>query len=330
MGENDLVFILREMDSDYIIVVRDIEKNLSYKYPISIADVMKMAEIARDEILEWVEKKRIPKKIYNEISKEGQPLPRRLYVDQKKGEFWSQLHWRGIEPEQYKLVRSGKLELWEALVGNSYHLDIRCDFAGLPRLVQAVITEENIQDLIKTLKGERRMTAGGMNVSHSMAVSKPSGEPPETAKRFAEPKKIPAVDEEGAKIAIKLDLKSSSYWIEPNRVGSTKNTYSYMMHICSGKIIEGVIRDDLKEWFFYKEKAKDDILDGKFVIKGLKRPDRTARFEFWKAISEPKPMDSIMHSCCDSHWLIPIETVRGFDREYYRKESQRLFGSKLR
>jgi len=324
--ESRLMTVISEQ-IDRELVEREL-RDLSYKYPASIADIMRLAEIAKEEIQEWVNKKRIPGKIYKELAKPGEPLPKSLYVDQKKGEFWAQLHIRSITPEQYESVKSGKTPLWKVLIGNSYHTDIRCNFEDLPKLVQVVVTEENIQNMIKTFKGERRETAGGINVSHSMVVSKPSGEPPGYIKKSLDEETIPALDEEGAKIAASLDLGESSYWIQPGGIGATAKDYAYMMHICSGKIIEGVVRDDLKEWFLYKEKANDDILNGKFTIKCLNDGTRN-RFEIWKSISNPLPLDPIMHSCTDSHWLIPSEDVKGIGREVYRNDSQELYKRKL-
>jgi len=315
-------------------------KELSYKYPISISSIIELAEIAKDEVLEWVNKKRIPKKIYNELAKEKLPLPKMLYTDQKKGKAWAQIHLRGIDPEDYEKVKSGKMKLWESFLGNSVHIDLRIDYDGLEKLVQYVITENDIQSMVRMMKGEKRETAGGvMNVQHSKVVSKPSGEPPdESPEKFykvdpesSQPSEYtPSIDEEGAKLAESLDLGESSYWIEPGGIGATKNTYSYMMHIWSGEVITGCQRHDLHELFMYKKEGKSDIYDGKFIIKCLQDNEGTSRWEIWKAISDSRPMDSIQHSDISYHYLVPSDKVDGFGREDYREDSIKLFSSKLK
>jgi hypothetical protein len=300
---------------------------------------MKLAEIVSEEVQEWVRKKRIPGKIYKELAKENEPLPSKLYIDPKVGKGWAQMHFRGIEPEQYKQVKSGKLPLWKALEGQSVHIDLRIDFPGMEKLVQYVITESDIQSMFKMLKGEKRETQGGvMNVQHSMVVSKPSGEPPESyGKLFSKPQPessnpkdySPSINEEGAKMADELILHDGSYWIKPGGIGATKNTYAYMALIWQGTVKTGTERHDLHELFMSKEKAKDDFFDGKFVIKCLKGPEK-ARWEIWEAITKPIPMCSITHSDIGYHYLIPASKVKGFGREYYRKRSQELFMGKLK
>ena len=311
---------------------------LSYKYPISIADLIRLAEISREEILEWVNKKRIPKKIYNELAEEGKPLPRQIYTNQLHGKAWAQMHFRGIEPEKYEAIKSGKLQLYKALIGQSVHIDLRVDYPGLPKLVQFVITENDVQSMLKMMKGERRQTAGGINVQHSMVVSKPSGEPPEGPEKFYEkvdpestkPEEyMPSINEEGAKIAQALDLGESSYWISPGGIGATKNTYSYMMHIWSGDIVTGCERHDLHELFMIKKEGNDDILNGRYVIKCLKREDTSARWEMWKSIRDSRPMDPIQHSDIGYHYLVPADIKKGYGREAYRKASQEKYISKL-
>lgn len=280
------------------------------------------------DIKTWVDQSYIPKDVMKSTAKENYPLPKEFYIDQREGKAWAQMHFRGIEPEKYAAVKDGKMELWQALVGQSAHIDLRIDY-GLERLVQFVLTENDIQSMYNTLAGEKRQTANGiMNVQHSKIVSKPSGEPPEGPDKFykAEEPALAAVNEEGAKLAQSLDVEGS-YWIDPGGIGATVNTYSYMMLIWEGKIISGTERHDLHELFMFKENAKAEIFNGKFTIKCL-NDGQTNRWEIWKAISEPYPMDPIMHSDCGYHWLVPEEKVDGLGREYYRDTSKSLYGKK--
>lgn len=336
-----------EMERSYVSESFDLSelKELSYKYPISIADIMRLAEIARDEILEWVDKKRIPGKIYKELARENEPLPSRLYTDQKMGKGWAQMHFRFIPPDDYNAFKSGKKSLIDILVGRSVHIDLRISYPEQKTLTQFVITDSDIQSVVRMMKGEKRETAGGvMNVQHSLVVSKPSSEPPEESPERFYSKSVdpesskpaeysPSINKEGAQLAGELDLGESSYWISPNNVGSSKDKYAYMMHIWSGDVITGCERYDLHELFLSKKHSNDDIFDGKFTIKCLKRPDKTARWEIWRSITEKgkKPMDSIMHSDISYHYLAPASKIEErFGREAYREQSQKLFRNKLK
>ena len=291
---------------------------------------IKSYELTKKEILKWVDDGRIPEEVYKQLAKDNQPLPKLLYIDQKSGRAWAQMHFRGIKEEEYKDFKAGKKKLWEILVGHSVHIDLRISFPGLKKLVQYVITENDIQGMVRMMKGEKRETAGGvMNVQHSMVVSKPSAEPPEGPEKFYKAEEFPAIDESGAKLAEKLIMKDQSYWIPPGEVGSTNYTYAYMALIWLGTAITGTERHDLHELFLKKTKAKDDLFNGKFTIKCLKRPDVTARWEIWKATSNPKPLDSIQHCDIGYHWLVPASKVDKFGREGYRELSQRLFKKKL-
>ena len=286
------------------------------------------------DIRSYVEEGKIPKDVYEQVAKENEPLPKEFYIDQRKGKAFCQLHFRGIEPDTYKKIKSGKIPLWKGLIGQSYHIDIRIDFKE-KKLVQYVMTDNDIQSLVRTMKGGHTKTKGGiMNVSHSMIVSKPSGEPPEGPDRFYKSKEkvpeFPAIDEEGAKLAEKIIIKSGSYWILPNQIGSTKYTYSYMALIWLGDVISGTERHDLHELFFYKKKAKDDLFNGKFTIKCLKDKTGRKRWEIWKSIRNAKPLDPILHSDLGYHWLVPASKVDKLGKESYKDLSKKLYLKKDR
>ena len=127
-----------------------------------------------------------------------------------------------------------------------------------------------------------------------------------------------------------LFIKNKSYWIEPNNVGSTKYTYAYMGLIWMGEVMTGCERHDLHELFIYKKLAKDDILDGKFTIKCLKDKTGTKRWEIWKAIRNPKPLDPILHGDLGYHYLVPAEKVDKLGKEGYREVSKKLYLKKLK
>jgi hypothetical protein len=321
--------------------------NKSYKYPIDMASLIKLAEATSKEVLEWVEKKRIPKKIYDELAEPLKPLPSKLYVDYKKGEAILQMHFRGIEEDKFKAVKNKEMPLWKALVGQSVHMDFRITYPELDKMVQFVITENDIQSMVRMLKGDKRKTKGGiMNVQHSLVVSKPSGEPPIGPDRFYKSEDVesesskpeeysPSVDEEGAKLAESLDIgnplkEDRSFWMEPGEVGATKNTYSYMMLIWIGDVETGCERHDLHELFLTTNESKEDIFEGRFIIKCLQGPENK-RWEIWKAISEKgkKPMDPIKHSDIGYHYLVPAEKVDDIGREVFREMSQKRYKSKL-
>jgi hypothetical protein len=99
------------------------------------------------------------------------------------------------------------------------------------------------------------------------------------------------------------------------------------MFIWEGEITTGTERHDLHELFMTKKNAQKDIFEGKFTIKCLS-DGKINRWEIWKAISDPMPMDPIYHSDCGYHWLVPEEDVDGLGHEYYHKLSQELYNKK--
>lgn len=323
---------LKQLEKDYLETIQEsklpkaiIDLNGEVE-TVSISD-LQLADIHISQ--DWLDTKEIPKEIYNSIIKSGYPLPSDYYIDHKEGKAWVQMHFRGIEPEKYESVKSGKMEIWESLVGQSVHMDLRIDF-GLDKLVQYVITENNIQSMLNMMKGIKRETANGvMNVQHSKIVSKPSGEPEGDTRYYKSEPEFASIDKEGATIAQNLDISDGSYWIEPGGIGATSNTYSYMMLIWEGKILTGTERHDYHELFMYKENSKDELFNGKFSIKCLSDGTEN-RWEIWKSISEPLPLDPIMHSDCGYHFLVPADKVDGLGREFYRNVSVDLYEKKLK
>jgi hypothetical protein len=284
-------------------------KKLSYKYPISIASIMELAEIAKGEILEWVEKKRIPGKIYRELAKPNQPLPKSLYINQKTGEGWAQMHFRGITPETYKKVESKEISLWDALLGKSVHIDLRVNYPSLEKSVQYVITESNIQNMHDTMTKSKRSTIGGVEMDKLENLS---------------------IDEEGVKLAEQLTLQEDSYWIEPGKIGATPNTYAYMALIWMGSVTTGCERNDSHEIFMTRTKGNEGLFEGKFTIKCLQDTTRAKKWEIWKEALNSIPQDPILHSDIGYSYLVPSESISNIGREFYREESQKLYRSKLK
>jgi len=297
---------------------------------LNIDNIINNKSIKKDDIKNWVESGKIPKDIYDSIAKDNEPLPKELYINPKSGRIWFQHHIRGITQEEKDAYDKGKKSLADIIKGHSVHTDMRCS-VGEKMLIQWVFTDNTIQDYYKMYTGAHRKTAGGiMNVAHSLAIVKPSAEPKEVDITKKSKEKEPLIDLKGAKLIEKLDMPEYSYWIEPGDVGSNPYKWAYMSCFYIGKVKTGVARDDCHEYFFYPDKTKDDkILKGRFIIKCLKRPDKTARWEVWKAIENPKPMDSIKHADIGYNYPTKASKVKKFGREKYREESKKKFFNKL-
>lgn len=220
--------------------------------------IEKAKRITKSMVLEWLEDMKIPEEIYEEIAKENQPLPKILYIDPREGDAWAQFHIRGITPEEYEGYIKGKYDLADIFVGHSVHIDLRMNL-GLKKLVQWVITDNDIPSFIRMLYGKKRKTKGGvMNVQHSLTIVKPSAEPPETslkANKYGEM----AIDEKGAKILADLILEDYSYWIEPGEVGCvsandlvlTIDGYKYVRELKEGDLVytgSGTFKRITKIW----------------------------------------------------------------------------------
>jgi len=173
----------------------------------------------KDDVKISIEEGKIPKEIYKEHAKENEPLPKEFYSDYREGEAFIQTHIRGLEPEEVEEYKKGKITLAELFEGHSIHLDDRMSFSGLKRLVQWVITDNNVESYLRMLKGELVETASGMkNVAKSFALVKPSAEEPGKIKKIEEIKE-PSISKKGAKILADLQIKSGSYFISPGEVG---------------------------------------------------------------------------------------------------------------
>lgn len=308
--------ITSELDEskEFKYICKDINGDFIY---LSDNDIKELIKITKDDVSKWIKEGRIPSDIYELIAKPNTPLPKMLYVKPKEGRCWFQHHIRGITQEEKEAYDGGKKSLSDIIVGHSVHCDMRAAL-GEEKLVQWVFTDNTVDDYYKMYTGALRKTKGGIsNVQHSLAIVKPSAEPKESIiKGISEP----AIDKNGAKLIEKLDMKKYSYWIAPGDVGASSYKWAYMSCFWLGKVKTGVGRPDYHEYFLYPEKRNDDkILDGRFIIKCLKRPDRTARWEVWKAKTDPRPADSILHK--DQGFHMPIKASKlppnKFGRENY-------------
>lgn len=283
----------------------DVLERLSFFQPKRL----KIDELVRLEE-DSVEEKKLTDEEYDEIKKEGDPLPKKWYVNYREGEGWAQFHFRGISPEDRKLYEQGEKELWELLVGHSVHIDIRANL-GLERLIQWVITESDISSYIRVLKGETDPNTG--NIQKSKALVKSSGE--ESERRKA---KDGIIDEEGAKMIADMIIKGKSFFISAGDVGATSEKDAYLGLIWEGKVKSGTQRSDLHE-FFYSGTNKD-ILDGRFLYRCFREKEPT--WWFWKAKDDEYPMNSYEHKDQGFYWPIPAKKVKKFGRESYTVRSK--------
>lgn len=193
---------------------------------------------------------------YEKIRREGEPLPAKYYVDQKRGTFWSQLHWRGI-PE-----KGGDL------LHHSVHCDLRMDL-GLGFLVQWVLTGR-LRKLKRAILGEDNPATG--RLEQAEAIVKPSAEPPEELLRsLAEDPDEPTTEAE----CHDWEIRSGSYWIAPGQVGATSDTWAYMMLIDRGEVVEGIQRRDAHEYFLSGKRFR-----GRYILRRL-RGARGGGGEYW-------------------------------------------------
>jgi hypothetical protein len=317
--------ILEEIPEKNISDKLEVFEKLSRLQPkrISIADLKRIkaevekAEPIKEDVLVSKKEGKIPKEIYEKYAKDNESLPKEFYKKPLKGTFFCQHHVRGILPEEKEAFDKKKKSLADILIGHSVHTDDRMDFEDGQKLKQWVFTDNKIQDLVKMYKGEGRKVKGDkIAIQHSMAIVKPSAEEPS---KIIKEEKEPLIDKEGAKLIVDLDLKNKSYWIPPGAIGATKDTWSYMSCFVIGKVEAGVQREDCHEYFYHPTLCKDDkILDGRFMVKCLKRPDRSARWEVWMCRDNPLPLDPIEHKDQGTYWPVPAGKVKKFGKEAYK------------
>lgn len=269
------------------------------------------------DVKESIEAGKIPKEIYEKYTKAGGPLPKEFYVDYKEGTAWAQTHVRGLKPDEVEKYEKKQLSLAELMEGHSIHVDLRMDL-GKEKLIQWVILDNDVPSYTRYLKGELRETAGGKNVQHSMAVVKPSAEEPQ---KLQKGKEIRSISAEGARALAEIQMVRGSYFIPPGGVGATANTYSWMGLIWKGTARSGIQRKDYHEYFLYPDSGlpgrNKGFFDGRFVFKCLKRDKGGARWETWKATSEPLPQDPVEHKDGGYYYPVKAEEVKSFGRENY-------------
>ena len=69
---------------------------------------------------------KMPKKIYDEYAKPGEPLPKKFYVRYAEGDGFAQTHIRGILPDDVEKWNKKEITLAELLSNHSIHLDLSC------------------------------------------------------------------------------------------------------------------------------------------------------------------------------------------------------------
>ena len=275
----------------------------------------------KDDLKISIERGEMPKKIYEKYAKKNEPLPQEFYVDYREGRAWMQTHIRGLEPEEVEKYKKGKISLAELFEKHSIHIDLRMNL-GLEKLIQWVITDNDVESYFKMLKGELVETAGGeKNVAKSMAIVKPSAEEPQGEIKKAKELKEPAITESGAKLLEKYQIKEGSYLIPPGEVGTTPYRWAWMGLIWTGKVKAGVQREDYHEYFFYPDdslpKLNKELLNGMFVIRAFKRQGgKGAYWQIWKS-TEGMPADPVKHKDRGHYYPIPAEKLKHIGREHY-------------
>jgi DNA adenine methylase len=280
----------------------------------------------KDDLRVSIEQGEMPKEVYERYAKKNEPLPREFYVDYREGRAWMQTHIRGIEPDDVERYKKGELSLAQLFEKHSIHIDLRMNF-GLKKLIQWVITDNDVESYFKMLKGERVETASGVkNVAKSMAIVKPSAQEP-TAIKKAEEFKEPAISKRGAELLAEYQILDGSYIIQPGEVGTTPYKAAWMGLIWVGKVKAGIQRDDYHEYFFMpderlKEKNKS-LLNGQFVIRAFKREGgKGAYWQIWKS-TEGMPADPVKHKDRGHYYPIPANKLKHIGREHYEYGKKR-------
>ena len=290
---------------DYELRLRDSQRHGTFDIESSNWETEKAStKLTKDEYKELLKKEDYKLK----------PLPNKYYHSQKKGIFWAQMHIRGVTPEEYEDFKSKKIALWKAIRKHSMHVDLRCSFTGVKRLLQFVLVENNIESYLKVMKGSVDSETG--QVSQGLIVIKPSAmEPSERLKE--EEKKEMLLNESGAKTVANLIIESKSYWIAPGQVGATKDKWAYMGAICLGKVESGTMREDFKELFLRSEDENTELWNGRFIFKAFHKP----RPLWWvfEAIKTSTPCNPYCEIDSGSFTLLPAERLKHFKKEDYKQ-----------
>ena len=268
-------------------------------------EIEKATKLTRDEYKELLKTK----------DYSGIPLDDKYYVSPKKGEFWAQMHIRGILPEEYEDYKSKKIPLWKAIRNHSVHVDLRCSFAGMKRLFQLVLVEDSVDSYLKVMKGS--VDSKTKQISKGLIIIKKSAEEP--GERLKEKKEM-LLDEAGAKKVANLIIESKSYFTEPGEVGATKDMFGYMGTIVLGDVKSGCMREDYKELFLYSKEGNTELWNGRFVVKAFKKP----RMLWWVfKTKEPFASNPWCHIDKGNFTLKKSEDIKYHSKEEYSEWSNR-------
>lgn len=262
----------------YVIAFPDNSVTIAKKSDLQEVNNIELKEF--NKLIDGIERNKAVTKLtkteYKELLKSedysGIPLDDKYYHSPKKGEFWAQMHIRGILPEEYENYKSKKIPLWKAIRNHSMHVDLRNKFEDMKSLLQFVIVESDIESYMNVMEGKKDLKTN--KTATGLVIIKPSAmEPSERIKE----KKDMLLDEAGAKKVVDLSIESKSYWISPNNIGATKDKYAYMSTICVGNVKSGTMRSDFKEIFFVPDKNIPDknqnLFNGRWIFKALKVPN---------------------------------------------------------
>ena len=283
-------------------------------------------EIWKEASKNLIKSTALPKEEYEVIVKdyELKPLPDKYYKSRKDGKAFAQMHLRGLIPDDREAWEKGELSFQKLILEHSLHVDLRLKLKGLDKLVQYVITESDMKSYIRGMKGELNPEqAGPANVQKVKIISKPSGEPPEGLPKTKE-KGDMLIDKKGANIIDKCILHKRSYIIPKGEIGATPLTDAYLGLIWEGEVKEGIMREDMHEYFFYSDNDLPDLnkklFNGRFIIRCFKGTEgRANTWWMWKATKNSFPINSWCHIDKGFHYLISADTVKKFGHESYKE-----------
>jgi len=282
------------------------------------------AEIPLD-ILSFKAPKRLTKEEWKKLAEKykGHPLPPEYYADFKPGRMaWSQMHIRGISPEDKEAYDKGKKSFEEIIIGHSLHQDFRIAFQGLSKFVEWVFLEDSMESYFRFNLGKRDPKTG--NVAKCLAIVKPSAEEPRGEIEKASEDKM-LITEKDAKLIEKYALHEHDVWLAPGDVGATWRGWGVLVTITIGVAQPGIQRPDLHEYFYYPSpdlpKINQKLLNGRIIVKAFKKP--RPLWWAWLAVRDPRPMSPWCHVDQGEYYPIKAEKLKYFSKEDYPEWKER-------
>ena len=228
----------------------------------------------------------------------------------------SQMHIRGILPEDKEAYDKGKKSFEEIIIGHSLHQDFRIVFQGLSKFVEWVFLEDSMESYFRFNLGKRDPKTG--NVAKCLAIVKPSAEEPRGEIEKASEDKM-LITEKDAKLIEKYALHEHDVWLAPGDVGATWRGWGVLVTITIGVAQPGIQRPDLHEYFYYPSpdlpKINQKLLNGRIIVKAFKKP--RPLWWAWLAVRDPRPMSPWCHVDQGEYYPIKAEKLKYFSKEDY-------------